>query len=161
MLDFGYKLETFFLLLLLLPLLHSIQSLSLSHFLFKSLNSLSLKVCIPPSIALLSFSRIEKIVSRATPFSETISQTFLSMETHYIRALNSNERITLFSFPHLLTWYMHSLRGDLFFYLNQFDYELSLPFFFVFSTLGFLRHPSDVDLEVHIIYECFWGNVPG
>lgn len=43
--------------------------------------------------------------------------------------------------PHLLTWYMLSLRKDLFFYLNQFDYELSLSFFFCFSTLflSFLR----------------------
>lgn len=67
---------------------------------------------------------VEKIIYRVTPTSlwETFHRSFLLMETHYIRALNLNEHIVLFSFSHPPDLVDAHSERRLTFYLKQIDY---------------------------------------
>lgn len=85
---------------------------------------------------------VEKIVSRVTPTSllEFFSRAFFSMETHYIHALNSNERITLFSFTPPPDPVDAQSERKLVFCLKQIDCGLSFPFSgFVHSIFRFFQ----------------------
>ncbi|KAG8644188.1 hypothetical protein MANES_11G107750v8 [Manihot esculenta] len=109
-----------------------------------SLRVFKLKVGILSLVVPLSFPWVEKIVSRVTPssLSEAIPQFFLSIETHYIRTLNFNEQIPLFSFPPPYDLVDAQFERRLVFYLKQVNYGLSFPFFGFFTLFSnFSRSP--------------------
>lgn len=102
-----------------------------------SLRVFKLKVGILSLVVPLSFPWVEKIVSRVTPssLSEAIPQFFLSIETHYIRTLNFNEQIPLFSFPPPYDLVDAQFERRLVFYLKQVNYGISFSFFGVFHSI--------------------------
>lgn len=88
------------------------------------------------------YPRVEKIVSSVIPASllEFFSRAFFSMETHYIHALNSNERITLFSFTPPPDPVDAQSERKLVFCLKQIDCGLSFPFSgFIHSVFRFFQ----------------------